>query len=62
MSRTIPGDGPSREFINHLWTSRERQAVRLACRAAVQEHRATGTVDTIPSTRQHRHCARWHCF
>ncbi|HZB30869.1 MAG TPA: hypothetical protein VE465_11965 [Streptosporangiaceae bacterium] len=50
---------PPRLFINHVWTSRQRQAVRVACLEAVKEHRATWTVDVIPSVDQHRQCAKW---
>ncbi|MEV6599925.1 hypothetical protein AB0M36_24170 [Actinoplanes sp. NPDC051346] len=56
----VGGRGPSRRFIVDTWTSRQRQAARIACRAAAKEHRGDGTVDTIPTVRQHRHDAQWH--
>lgn len=49
---------PPRWYVNYVWTAVERQAARIECRNAVKEHRATGEVDTIPTTRQARHCAR----
>lgn len=29
--RLLLGAGPSQEFINHVWTSRDRQTARAAC-------------------------------
>lgn len=55
----VGGGGPPRGFINDVWTSRERQAARVACRNAAKEHRGAGRVDTLPTTRQHRHGAQW---
>jgi hypothetical protein len=55
----LGGNGPTRLFIRHYWTSRERQKARIACRNAAKEYRGDGTVDTIPTTRQHRHEAQW---
>jgi hypothetical protein len=48
-------DGPTREEIHDLWTGRVRLAVRAACHAAVQQHRATATVDVVPPIDQHHH-------
>lgn len=53
------GGSPPRWFINYVWTSRERQAARVACLNAVKEYGGDGTVDTIPTTRQHRQGAQW---
>ena len=65
MSRTDRGrriaGGPAPEQIRYFWTVRERQAARVECRTAVKEHRATGSVTTEPTVRQHRHGAQW-CF
>jgi len=55
----VGGGGPPRWFVNAVWTSRDRQAVRAACRRAVREYRGNGTVDTVPPTWQHRQCAQW---
>jgi hypothetical protein len=57
--RLLAGGGPPRRFILDHWTSRERQAARTDCGDAAKEHRATGTVDTVPTTRQHRQGAQW---
>lgn len=46
-------------FVHDVWTGVERVSVRDDCRRAITEHRATGEVETEPSTRQHRHCAGW---
>lgn len=46
-------------FVQLEFTGPERRRVRDECRAAMQEYRATGEVDTIPSITQHRHMARW---
>ena len=55
----VGGGGPPRWFIEHVWTGRERQAARVACRNAIKEHRGDGSVDTIPTIQQHRHNAQW---
>jgi hypothetical protein len=55
----VSGGGPPRWFINYVWTSRERQAARVACRNAAKEYRGDGIVDTVPTIRQHRHGAQW---
>lgn len=55
----VGGGGPPRWFIGHVWTSRERQAARVACRNAIKEHHGDGSVNTIPTIRQHRHNAQW---
>jgi hypothetical protein len=60
--RLLLGGGPPRRFIRDNWTSRERQAARIACVNAVKEHRGDGTVDTVPTVRQHRHGAQWLWF
>lgn len=60
MSRTTKiGSHPPRWFINDVWTSRDRQAVRADCRTALKEHRGHGAVDVVPPTAQHRHNAQW---
>lgn len=48
-----------RWFINHVWTARERVAVRDECLRAAKEHRGGGRVDVEPTVRQARHGARW---
>lgn len=50
---------PPNCFISHVWTARQRQAVRVDCLNAVKEYRCSGEVDTIPSIQQHRHGAQW---
>ncbi|GAA3255184.1 hypothetical protein ACFO1B_47915 [Dactylosporangium siamense] len=59
----VPGtrfvSGPTREFVLITWTSRQRAQVRDECHLAIQQHRATGTVDVDPSTAHHRHDAHW---
>jgi hypothetical protein len=50
---------PPRWFINHVWTSPQRQATRINCLNAAKEHRADGQVDTTPTTDQHHHGAQW---
>lgn len=50
---------PPHDAIRQQWNGPERAAARDECRRAAAEYRATGTVDTIPTTRQHRHCTRW---
>lgn len=60
LRRLVGGGGPPRWFTNAVWTSRERQAARAACRNAAKEHRGNGIVDTIPTTQQHRLGAQWH--
>lgn len=42
-------------FIDHDWTAPQRRAVRDDSRRAIAEYRATGEVDVIHSTEQHRH-------
>ncbi|GAB3839342.1 hypothetical protein ACFPIJ_35020 [Dactylosporangium cerinum] len=55
----VPGtrflSGPTREFVLTTWTSRQRARLRAECHLAIQQHRATGTVDVDPSTAHHRH-------
>lgn len=46
-------------FVQHVWTNRERVAVRDQCRRAAAEYRATGEVEVVPSVRQHHHGAQW---
>lgn len=46
-------------FINHVWNGPMRRAARDDAREVIKEHRATGDIDTIMSTNQHRHCAAW---
>ncbi|MEV0134597.1 hypothetical protein AB0H83_39825 [Dactylosporangium sp. NPDC050688] len=53
-------DGPTRAFVLATWTRPQRARVRDKCRLAVQQHRATGSVDITPPTADHRHAARWH--
>lgn len=50
---------PPRWFVHDRWTGVERTSVRDDCRRAAAEYRAAGEVDTMPSVRQHRHCAGW---
>jgi hypothetical protein len=50
---------PPHTFINQVWTSRQRQAVRIDCLNAAKEHRAKGRVETTPTIDQHHHGARW---
>lgn len=57
--RLLVGGGPPRWFIHAVWTRQERQAARIACRNAAKEHRGDGTVDTVPTIRQHRQNAQW---
>ncbi|KUL22582.1 hypothetical protein [Actinoplanes awajinensis] len=57
--RRLLGGGPPGWFVKHVWTDRERQAARVACRNAAKEYRGTGIVDTVPTVRQHRHGAQW---
>lgn len=49
---------PSR-YVRLEFTGPERRRVRDECRAALQEYRGGGEPDTIPTTTQHRHRARW---
>ncbi len=46
---------PTREERRAGWHGPQRAAVRDECHAAVAEYRGSGRVDTIPTTRQHRH-------
>lgn len=55
-----PHDGPPRAFVLATRTRPQRARVRDQCHRAVQDHRATGTVDITPSTTDHHHTARWH--
>lgn len=57
--RVLVQSAPPRWFVNHIDTAPTRRRVRDDCRRAVQEYRATGEVDVIPPTDQHRHCATW---
>lgn len=57
--RCSPTSPPPRWFKKHVWHSPERLAARVECLDARKEHRAHGDVDTDPTTRQHRHGARW---
>jgi hypothetical protein len=50
---------PPHPFINHVSTSRQRQAARIDCLNAVKEYRTDGQVDTMPTVYQHRHGAQW---
>lgn len=50
---------PPRWYINHVWTARERLASRTECLKAAKEYRGSGEVETVPTTRQNRHCAQW---
>lgn len=52
-------DSPPPWFVNHVWDAPERLAARVDCARAAAEYRATGEVDTVPTTRQHRQCAIW---
>ena len=57
-ARRIFGSTPPRQYINDVWTSRQRQAVRIDCHNVAKEHRADGHVDTEPSVDQHHHGVR----
>jgi hypothetical protein len=46
-------------YVRLEFTGPDRARVRDECRAAMAEYNATGEVDVIPSTTQHRHMARW---
>lgn len=50
---------PPAWFINHAWNAPDRLRARTECRAAASEYRASGEVDTVPTTTQHRHGATW---
>lgn len=50
---------PPRWFVNHIWSGRERLAARVEADRARTEYRATGQVNTEPTTRQHHHGALW---
>jgi hypothetical protein len=41
------------------WYDPEQVIVRMECVSARKEYRATGEVDTMPTTRYHRHNAQW---
>lgn len=47
-------------YVRLEFTGPERRRVRDECIEAIKEYRGTGEVDTIPSTTQHRHRARWN--
>lgn len=50
---------PPHWFITHVWSARERLAARVDCLNAAKEYRGQARVDTVPTTRQNRHCAQW---
>lgn len=50
---------PPRWFVTLNFIGPTRRRVRDDCRRARAEHRATGEVDVIPPTTQHRHQAHW---
>lgn len=50
---------PPRWFVTLNYIGPTRCRVRDDCRKARAEHRATGEVDVIPPTTQHRHQAYW---
>jgi hypothetical protein len=53
-----PGGVPT-WYVRLEFTGPDRRRVRDELTRARQEHRATGEVDAVPSTTQHRHMARW---
>jgi hypothetical protein len=55
--RLLVGGGPPRWFIRFVWTKKDRQAARIACRGPAGEYRRDRVVETIPDTWQHRHGA-----
>ncbi|GIE92478.1 hypothetical protein [Actinoplanes regularis] len=59
LRRLVGGGGPPKWFIDDVWIRKERQVARVSCRNATKEHRGDGSVDTIPTVLQHRHCAQW---
>lgn len=46
-------------FINHVWNGPTRRAARDDAIQAIKEYRATGDVEIVMETDQHRHCAAW---
>lgn len=46
-------------FVDHIWNNPSRVRARDECRQAAKEYRASGEVDVVPTTDQHRHCAGW---
>ncbi len=46
-------------YINHRWNAPDRLRSRTECQDAIKEYRATGEVDLVPATDQHRHNATW---
>lgn len=58
-ARDWAGRGAPTWFVRLEFTGPERRRVRDELIRARQEYRATGEVDVIPSTTQHRHMARW---
>jgi hypothetical protein len=50
---------PPRWYRRHVWYGVERTRLRTERQHMIKEYRAGGTVDTIPATDQHRHCATW---
>ena len=46
-------------YVDHVGNAPSRVRLRDDCRQAAKEYRATGEVDIIPPTYQHRHCAMW---
>lgn len=51
--------GAFRQFVTLEFTRPQRRRVRDELTRCRQEHRATGAVDTVVATAQHRHLARW---
>lgn len=50
---------PPAWFIDHVGNAPTRVKVRDTCIQARKEYRATGEVDVMPPTNQHRHCGAW---
>lgn len=57
--RLSPGAAPPKWFVDHIGHNMERRRKRDECIQARKEHRATGDVDVVPTTLQHRHQASW---
>jgi hypothetical protein len=53
------GPPPPKWFVDHIGHNMERRRSRDECIQAQKEHRATGDVDVVPTTLQHRHQASW---
>lgn len=56
------GDGPTRAFINDVWTHPDRRATAAECRDALRDYNAHGETDVIVRTDQHRHRGLWWWF